>query len=232
MVAAGFLILAVCPGAPYGPPFAALARGNVGAAVGLMVILAGSSAILAPVLLQFFALLVPGEKPLEIDASKVLPVLMVTQLLPLAVGVAIRQRRPRLADWLQTPANRLSTALNVVAVGFIVVAHFDLFWEVPPRAFLGMLALLLASWCAGWVLGGPGTENRKTMTLTTSLRNVGVGLVIATGTFAGTPAVAAVLVYGLFEVAGSLLLALAWARRKGVPVGNDDVPRSAAKHGI
>jgi BASS family bile acid:Na+ symporter len=75
-----------------------------------------------------------------------------------------------------------------------------------------MLALLLASWAAGWLLGGPGVDARKAMTLTTSLRNVGVGLVIATGAFAGTPAVTAVLVYGLFEVVGSLLLALGWAR--------------------
>jgi BASS family bile acid:Na+ symporter len=51
------------------------------------------------------------------------------------------------------------------------------------------------------------------MALTTSLRNVGVGLVIAPGSFAGTPAVTAALVYGLFEILGSLLLALAWARR-------------------
>ena len=57
MVAAGFLILAVCPGAPYGPPFTGLAKGNVAVSVGLMVILAGSSALLAPVLLQ---LLLPG----------------------------------------------------------------------------------------------------------------------------------------------------------------------------
>ena len=41
MVAAGFLILAVCPGAPYGPPFTSIARGNDAVAVGLMVILAG-----------------------------------------------------------------------------------------------------------------------------------------------------------------------------------------------
>src|SRR5262245_46298269 len=39
LIAAGFLIAAVCPGAPYGPPFTGLARGNVPAAVGLMVIL-------------------------------------------------------------------------------------------------------------------------------------------------------------------------------------------------
>ena len=45
------------------------------------------------------------------------------------------------------------------------------------------------------------------MMLTTSLRNVGVGLVIANGAFAGTPALTAVLAYGLLEVCGSLLVA-------------------------
>ena len=32
MVAAGFLILAACPGAPFGPPFTAIARGNLAVA--------------------------------------------------------------------------------------------------------------------------------------------------------------------------------------------------------
>src|SRR5947209_18594524 len=36
LVAAGFLIAAVCPGAPYVPPFTGMARGNVGVAVGLI----------------------------------------------------------------------------------------------------------------------------------------------------------------------------------------------------
>src|SRR5262245_33537520 len=63
MVAAGFLILAVCPGAPYGPPFTALARGNVAVAVGLMVLLAGSSALIAPILLRYLLTLVSGNEP-------------------------------------------------------------------------------------------------------------------------------------------------------------------------
>src|SRR5215475_7902524 len=50
MSAAGFLVAAVCAGAPYGPPFTGMARGNVSIAVGLMVLLAGSSALLAPLL--------------------------------------------------------------------------------------------------------------------------------------------------------------------------------------
>src|SRR5262249_37788531 len=63
-VAAGFLILAVCPGAPCGPPFVAIAKGNVAVAVGLMAILAGSSAIIAPILLQYLLPLASGNESL------------------------------------------------------------------------------------------------------------------------------------------------------------------------
>ena len=213
MVAAGFLILAVCPGAPYGPPFTAIARGNVAVAVGLMVILAGSSALIAPILLLYLLPLRSGNEPLTVDATRIAVTLLLTQLVPLGAGVAVRQWRPPLADWLRKPAGLVSRVLNLLAVGFILIAQFNLLAEIRLRAFLGMLALLIASWAAGWLLGGRERDCRKAMTLTTSLRNVGVGLVIATGSFAGTSAVTATLVYGLFEVVGSLLLALVWARR-------------------
>jgi bile acid:Na+ symporter, BASS family len=213
MVAAGFLILAVCPGAPYGPPFTAIAKGNVAVAVGLMVVLAGSSAIMAPILLHYLLPLMSENEPLRVDGTRMTTTLLVTQLLPLGVGVAVRQWRPLLAEWLQKPANLVSKVLNLIAVGLILIAQFQLLMEIRLRGFVGMLALLIVSWVAGWLLGGPETAIRKTMTLTTSLRNVGVGLVIATSTFANTPAVTAALVYGLFEVVGSLLLALAWARQ-------------------
>src|SRR5262249_50752689 len=51
MVAVGFLILAVCPGAPVAPPAVTIARGDVPWAIGLMVVLAGLSAVLSPALL-------------------------------------------------------------------------------------------------------------------------------------------------------------------------------------
>src|SRR4051812_42796909 len=94
LVAAGFLILAVCPGAPYGPPFTVIAQGNVAGAVGLMAILAGSSALLAPILLSLLLPLVSGNEPLTVDATRIVVTLLVTQLLPLCVGVAVHQWRP------------------------------------------------------------------------------------------------------------------------------------------
>jgi BASS family bile acid:Na+ symporter len=87
------------------------------------------------------------------------------------------------------------------------------------RAWFGMSALLLATCVSGWLLGGPGSDNRKAMALTTSLRNVGVGLVIATGSFPGTAVVTTTLAYGIFEIFGSLLLAVAWGRRGARTIG-------------
>jgi BASS family bile acid:Na+ symporter len=213
MVAVGFLVLAVCPGAPYGPPFTAIAKGNVAVAVGLMVILAGSSAVVAPILLHYLLPLVSGSERLKVDAIRILRTLLVSQVLPLCFGVAVRWWRPLLAERLQKPANFVCKVLNLVVLGFILAVQFRLLADIPPRGFAGMMALLIVSWAAGWLLGGPEPDTRIAMTMTTSLRNVGVGLVIATGAFAGTPAVPATLVYGLFEVLGSLLLAVWWERR-------------------
>ena len=220
MVAAGFLIAAVCPGAPYGPPFTAMAKGSVAVSVGLMVVLAASSALLAPLLLyvllpwmqQKLAGAEAGRGPLSVNAGKMVLTLLVTQLLPLFAGLAVRWRRPKLATRLLRPANLLSAVLNLGLIGLIVAVHSQTLLAIPPRAFVGMLALVLAALAAGWLLGTPGGENRKAMAVSTSVRNVGVSLVIATSSFPGTPAVTAALAFGLFQTVLLALVALGWGR--------------------
>jgi BASS family bile acid:Na+ symporter len=142
---------------------------------------------------------------------------LVTQLAPLCLGLGIRHWLPGLANKLQAPANRLSAILNLATFGMVLVVYFPLLTEIRLRGYVGMLVLLVTSWATGWLLGGPGSENRKALALTTSLRNVGVGLVIATGNFGGTAAVTAVLAYRIIEIVGSLLLALAWGRLRLTP---------------
>jgi BASS family bile acid:Na+ symporter len=217
-VAVGFLVAAVCPGAPYGPPFTGLAKGNVPVSVGLMVILAGSSALLAPLLLhlllpfvlQFLPALPQDSPGLTIAGGKVVVTLFVAQFLPLLLGLAVRQWRPTLADRLKRPANLISMVLNLTTLGLILYAHFDMLIDIPLRGFVGMLALVLASVAAGWLLGGSG--NRSAMVMATSVRNVGVSLVIVTTAFAGTRAVAAATAFALFQTLVMALLALTWGR--------------------
>src|SRR5262249_35909702 len=127
-VAVGFLVAAVCPGAPYGPPFTGIAKGNIVMSVGLMVILAGSSALLAPLLLQLLLPVLlpllpavpPDSPPLSVDSLKIVSTLLVAQFVPMCIGLTLRQWRPTLADKLQKPANRISTALNLALLSLIL----------------------------------------------------------------------------------------------------------------
>ena len=217
-MAAGFLVAAVCPGAPYGPPFTGMAKGNVGVSVGLMVILAGSSALLAPLLLQwllpfvlqFLPALPQDSPPLAIDGGKVVLTLLVAQFLPLFLGLAVRQWRSTLADRLKKPANLLSMVLNLTLLGLILTVQFDMLLGIPLRGFVGMLALVLAAVAAGWLLGGNGT--RSAMVMATSVRNVGVSLVIVTSAFPGSRAVVAATAFALFQTIVMALIALSWGR--------------------
>jgi BASS family bile acid:Na+ symporter len=215
MVAVGFLILAVCPGGPYGPPCTAIAKGNVGTAAGLMVILVGSSALVSPILLAELVRPVTGGRPLDVDVARITVTLLLGQVLPLAGGMAMKHWRPHVAERLHKPAFVGAKVLNAALFTLVIAAHYDLILAIKLRGWVGMLMLLGASVLVGWACGGGagGGGDRKAVALTTAVRNKGVGMVIATGAFAGTPAITSVLIYGLFSFLVSLLVAFGWGRR-------------------
>ena len=215
MVAAGIMIAAVCPGAPYGPPFTSLAKGNVIAAVGLMVILAGSSAVIAPVLLRLLLPIVAGGQALQVNVMKMVATLALSQFLPLCIGLFVCQKRPALAAKLKVPAGRICTLLNLVLLGLILSAHFQMLAQIRLAGYLGMSMLVACALSAGWILGESGSANRanrKTLAVTTAVRNVGVALVIVSSSFAGTAAVTATTAYAIFQTVAIALVALAFGK--------------------
>jgi bile acid:Na+ symporter, BASS family len=132
IVSVGFLIL-VCPGAPFGPPLTSMAKGNVGVSVGLMVILAGASAILAPLLLRILLRFMSGGELLHVDTLKMVKTLLVSQLLPLSAGLAVRLRRPNLAHRLKKPCEILSNTILLITLVLVLVVYY--------RVLLGIRSL-------------------------------------------------------------------------------------------
>ena len=144
MVAAGFLIAAVCPGAPYGPPFTSMAKGNVVTAIGLMVILAGSSAIVAPVLLSSLLSVVAYDSTVTVNVSKMIMTLLISQLLPLCAGLYVRDRHPAFAARIKKPFGKLSLVLNLTLLTVILSVQFRILAGIRFHAYLGMMSLLAA----------------------------------------------------------------------------------------
>jgi len=210
LVCAGFLIAAVCPGAPYGPPLTAVARGNVVLAVGLLVLLAGSSAFIAPILLPAMLRMSTGDTGSDVSAFQLVKTLFLAQFLPLCLGLAVRRKWPTVADRLSKPAKGASAVLNVASLSLIVVVQFEMLAALPFRAFAGMFLLIGVGVAAGWLLGGPANVDRRALVMATAVRNVGVTLAIATSAFPGTRAVVAATAFGVVQTIVMALVAAAW----------------------
>ncbi|WP_406696177.1 bile acid:sodium symporter [Singulisphaera sp. Ch08] len=225
MVSAGFLILAVCPGAPVGPPITAIAKGNVPWAVGMMLILAGLSALATPPLLSVLLARVAPDRGLHVNALAILQILLITQLLPLLLGLGIHHGAPKFTRLIVRPVGLLANVLLLALVGLIAVTQYETLAAIRLRGWIGMGLLMLASLGIGWASGGPAVATRKALAATTATRNAAVGLVIAANNFAGTPAVTAVVAYGLVSIGGALgwallLGKLAPLERKMAPAGS------------
>jgi BASS family bile acid:Na+ symporter len=218
VVAAGFLILAVCPGAPLGPPFTEIARGSVPSATGAMVILAGLSALLAPPLLSVLLRWLSPESDLHVDPVEIGEILLVTQMLPLAVGLGLHEWAPRFAERLLKPVGLVANGSLLIVVILILVTQFETLEAIRLRDWTGMLLLLLATLIIGWLCGGPAADTRRALTVTTGLRNAAVGLVIVSANFAGTAAVTAVVAYSIVSIFGTLVYAVVIGRTRSAEI--------------
>ncbi len=224
MVAVGLLVLAVCPGAPVGPPITAVARGSVPLAIAMMVILAGLSGLLSPALLGVLLARVAPDSDLRIDYQGIVRNIADHPDVALGVGAGHSPRAPGLTHRIAKPVGLLANVQLLALVGLIVAARHETLAAIRPRGWTGMSLLLLASLGIGWFCGGLDAAARKAMAVTTATRNVAVGLVIVTSQFAGTPAVTAVVAYGLISTIGALGFALLLGRSAAMEPGTP-VPR-------
>lgn len=200
IVAVGFLILAVCPGAPVGPPFVAVAKGDVPSAIGQMVILAGLSALLSPALLSLLLAQLPSAGDLRIDYLAIVRTLLIAQILPLAAGLSVCYLQPAYAALIARPIGLLANLLLLAVVVLLLAREYDTLAVIRLRGWIGMLLLLSVSLGIGWLCGGPNRATRKSLALTTAVRNAAVALVIVSSNFAGTAAVTAVIAYALVSI--------------------------------
>ncbi|TCK33731.1 BASS family bile acid:Na+ symporter [Paraburkholderia sp. BL8N3] len=214
MVAVGFLILATCAGAPFLPVVTGIAKGDVAFSVGLMVVLSGLTSILTPALLALLLSRVPGVEGGHVDSMRILKILLLVQLLPLCVGLAVHECFPKLARILVTPLN----GLNHLALVTLNVALFIAYWEslkkFRPSAYIGMLLLFMSILAIGWLCGGRAVSRRKATALGTAVRSGGVGLVIVIANFPGTPAVPSVTVFALVLDLAAIVCAILMRRWK------------------
>ena len=108
--------------------------------------------IVSPLLLLLLARLF-GREAFRIDPIGMVGALLIAQLLPLLLGLLLRHRSPRLAEWLARPLELVSKILNLSVVVAILVSQFHMLAQIRLRGFVGMLMLLSGTLAIGRLAG-------------------------------------------------------------------------------
>ncbi|WP_198526088.1 bile acid:sodium symporter family protein [Haloferax sp. ATB1] len=217
-LAAGILLLAVSPGAPFGPKLAEISDSNVAFASGLMAILCILSVVSIPISLL---LLLPGDA--AVDPLAIGRLVLVVQLVPLLLGLGISFASPSLAERLYWLFKRLSDYTFAGLIVVLLVVYSDSMVSLVGTGTLGVSTVVVgASLMLGYYLGGPAQGTREVLATTTAARNAATALFISTTGFSDSNVLTAVLAFSVIGVVGSGLIASVWRRQ---PAG------SASSHG-
>jgi bile acid:Na+ symporter, BASS family len=210
MAQIGVVLMAISPGAPV-----ALRR-SLGA---------GGHRAFAPALQISIALLVVASMPLSIAllndvyAGKasiapwsVAKQVLVAQLLPLTLGMAVRRFRRPLAERFE---GKLAAAGNLMLLALVAVILVNV-WHVTldegVRVWPAIVLTTLGAIAIGHWLGGPEPATRTAVAISSALRNPGLALLVAAFNRAPPAITGTVLAYVLVT-ALVVLPYMAWRRR-------------------
>ena len=194
-VVIGLLVLAAAPVASAAPPFVGMAKGDLPYAVGLMLIVAFLCVPLTPLILA--VCLPPSEAGLEIDLWKIIQTLLTAQLIPLSIGMTIRHVRPKWAEKLLQFVPRI--ALSGIVLSLTLIA------AIQARQIVGLgmvphlvaiLSILVCLLIGNVMVRGEAAAIRRSLAISTAIRNVALALLIVGTNFPGTVAVTIVFVFG------------------------------------
>jgi bile acid:Na+ symporter, BASS family len=205
----GFLLLAMAPGGLLALQFARISNGNRVFAVALLFIFCLLAILITPALVLF---LFYREGAGKLPFAWLILMLSLLIVVPALVGRALQrlipQHAPKLGLWL----GRLSIVI------FIIAAVTAGRYKSPAVKLMGtngiaaIVLLIFGSWVVGWLLGGPEIRNRKVLAISSSMRNVGVCLPIASNYFAGTEVTVPMLAFSGIMIPMNMVFAVVAGR--------------------
>jgi BASS family bile acid:Na+ symporter len=214
-VAGGVILCAIAPGGPFAPVLAGIARADVEASVGLMLVLALTGVVTAPVGVGVFGLDAAGLGP-----GLVLRTVLVCQIVPLAVGMGLRAAAPARALAAAVPVGRLANVCLGLVIGWLVVVRGDVLAATGLPALGWMTVVAAASLVLGRTMSRRAAVARAAA-LCTGIRNLALALLVASldGVRAGLGAT--VLAFGAVMLGTCAITAVTWGCRRTV---NDGYP--------
>ena len=215
-VATGVLLVAACPAGSMANLYAHLARANVALAVSLTSVSCLAAVLTMPLALAAFRVPLGESAGLAVPVPAVVRQLLLTLVLPVAAGMAIRRFRAAAVERHQGALFGLSVAALAALIVFVLAQEAELVAGRLGEIALAVAALtglaLAAGWATGWAAGA-GPADRFPVALVFAVCNVGIATVVAVTVLGRTEFAAFAAAYFLSQV--PLLLAAVLLFRGG-----------------
>ena len=199
----GIMLMAAAPIAPMAPPFVGMARGNVAFAVGLMTIVALLSVPLTPLIIDFA--LPKSTDGVVLDSMQIIKTLLIAQLIPISIGMALRQVSPKWAERLLKFVPKIGQFGLIVGVGLLLVKDAKQILSLGFLPHMVMALMVIVSLFIGhWMLIGGTNDDRRALAVSTAIRNVPLAFLIAGDNFPDTVVAPVTLLFGVFTMVFSV----------------------------
>jgi len=209
----GIMLMAAAPIAPMAPPFVDMAKGDLAYAVGLMAIVALLSVPFTPLILSLA--LPRSEGGITLNPFQIIKILLSVQLIPICTGMLICRASPAWAARLDRFVPKAGQIGLVVSILLVLAAQSRQILSIGIPSHLFILVLVVGSLYAGDVmLIGDSAGRRRSLAISTAIRNIPLAFLIANTNFPGTAVAPVTLVFAVF----SMVVAVVYGRlQSGYP---------------
>jgi BASS family bile acid:Na+ symporter len=231
-VAIALMLLAAVPGGRYGPHLVKFGGGDVALAVEVTLFLAKLTAFTAAPTAKWMLTL----HTLDVREVPLILQLVLLQLLPLYGGKWLRRKHRALALRVVRPAHTVAIA-TMLAVFATVLLREDrgLLHLLGDRSWIAVGVVGVAWPVLGWLLGGRGDGERRSLAITANARELALALLLASLAFPDRRVQTAIFGIWSIYVLSAVALAAALRGRSKVRAGGPEpgapvAARSARAH--
>ena len=211
------VLAAASPGGPFGAKLAQIQRGDAVAGAALMAILAVIGSVSVPVMVAFILSTaeVGRVSDISIAVGSLTVRIVISQIVPFALGMAARAASPRRAERIQRAVLLVSTVSFLILMSWILIEGFGDALSLAGSFLLAAVALVVLAVLFGVLLVPGPAQIRTTAGAIAGVRNAAPMLAVISAEFADEPGI--LLAVGTLVLV-ELLVQLPWnlwlARRR------------------
>lgn len=221
-IAVGLVIIAACPGGTTSNLFVLLARGNIA----LSIVLTVSASLITILTLPLFTNMalqhfMGTDENISLPVGKTIVMLVVIVLLPVAIGMLVRTRKPELARKAESLVSIFGGIVLAVLIVALLYGVRDQMWDLLKQAGPSTIALNVAGIVLGLLAGRvAGLTQRESLAVAVELgvKNGTIGLMVTLTLLESSTMSIPAAVYGVLMFPIGFLLAM--YGRKVIPKSN------------